>query len=363
MTLRVLPAATLATATFTAAALTAFAAFAPPVRAETVSVTLVNGHPPVFRWVKHLQESFVPAVEKALEGTDIKIEWKQQYGGSLAKVGEELEAAQEGIADLALVPSVFEPAKLPLQNVTYYTPLVSTDPGLVTRAVEEIQRDIPAMMAAWEDNDVVYLGGGFGLDDYLLFTKFPVKSLDDLKGRKIGTPGPSINWMKGTGAVGVAGNLTEYYSSLQTGLYDGIVTFATAALPARIQEVAPHITRIGYGAQYSGGIAANRDWYEAQPDALKEALGAGARAFEEAYLEDLRKATSGALEELVAAGGILNDGSEELRRAWADAMENPARVWVAELEKQGLPAREVLESYMQAVRAAGAEPARDWDRQ
>src|SRR5690606_40006870 len=90
------------------------------VQAETVTVTLVNGHPPVFRWVKHLQESFVPAVNKALEGSDVQLEWKQQYGGALAKVGEELEAVQQGVADVALVPTIFEPARMPLQNITYY---------------------------------------------------------------------------------------------------------------------------------------------------------------------------------------------------------------------------------------------------
>ena len=147
------------------AALAALLASVSMAQAETITVTLVNGHPPVFRWVKHLQESFVPAVNKALEGTDTKIEWKQQYGGSLAKVGEELEAVQEGIADIALVPTIFEPSKMPLQNVTYYTPFVSTDPSLVTQAVEEVQKKVPAMMKAWDDNDVVYLGGGFGLDD------------------------------------------------------------------------------------------------------------------------------------------------------------------------------------------------------
>lgn len=350
--MRILPAALaalLATATMAA-------------QAKTITVTLVNGHPPVFRWVKHLQESFVPAVNKALEGSDIRLEWKQQYGGALAKVGEELEAAQDGVADIALVPTIFEPAKLPLQNVTYYTPFVSDDPGLVTRAVQDVQRKIPAMMKAWESNDVVYIGGGFGLDDYLLFTKFPVRSLDDLKGRKIGTPGTSINWMKGTGAVGVAGNLTEYYNSLQTGLYDGVVTFATAALPAKIQEVAPYITQIGYGAQYSGGIAANKDWYDAQPEALKKALKAGADAFEKAYTDDLRKATRAALDELVAKGGKLNGDSASLRGAYAKVLEDPTRSWIAELQKKKLPAKEVLDAYMKEVRAAGARPVRDWDR-
>ncbi len=345
-----------------AAALAALIASASLAQAETVTITLVNGHPPVFRWVKHLQQTFVPAVDKALEGSGITVNWKQQYGGSLAKVGEELEATQEGVADIALVPTIFEPAKLPLQNVTYYTPFVSTDPGVVTEAVQVVQKEVPAMMKAWEDNDLVYLGGGFGLDDYLLFTKFPIKSVDDLKGRKIGTPGPSVNWMKGTGAVGVAGNLTEYYNALQTGLYDGVVTFATAAVPAKIQEVAPHITRIGYGAQYSGGIAANRDWWEAQPEALQKALLAGADAFEKAYLDDLRKATEQALKDLAANGGIINADSEALKAAYVKVMENPTTAWVMELQQQKLPAAEVLERYMQAVRNGGAAPARDWGK-
>lgn len=33
---------------------------APPVSAETVPATVVAGHPPVFRWVRHLSESFTP---------------------------------------------------------------------------------------------------------------------------------------------------------------------------------------------------------------------------------------------------------------------------------------------------------------
>ena len=62
-------------------------------RAETIDVTAVAGHPPVFLWVKTLSESYIPAVNKALEGTDYKIDWTEAYGGTLAKVGGEAEAA------------------------------------------------------------------------------------------------------------------------------------------------------------------------------------------------------------------------------------------------------------------------------
>ena len=34
--------------------------------AKEISVTYVAGHPPVFRWVKHVNQTFIPAVNKSL---------------------------------------------------------------------------------------------------------------------------------------------------------------------------------------------------------------------------------------------------------------------------------------------------------
>ena len=95
--------------------------------AKEISVTYVAGHPPVFRWVKHVNQTFIPAVNKSLEGSGHSIKWSEQYGGSLAKVGDELEAVEEGLAELGGISSLFDPAKLAVQNVTYYSPFVSSN--------------------------------------------------------------------------------------------------------------------------------------------------------------------------------------------------------------------------------------------
>ena len=57
------------------------------VSAKEISVTTVAGHPPVFRWVKHVNQTFIPAVNKSLEGSNHSIKWSEQYGGSLQKLG------------------------------------------------------------------------------------------------------------------------------------------------------------------------------------------------------------------------------------------------------------------------------------
>ena len=332
-------------------------------QAEEISATIVAGHPPVFRWVKHASQTFIPTVNAALEGTGYSIAWDEQYGGSLAKVGDELEAVEEGLAEVGLVSSLFDPAKLALQNVTYFTPFVSSDSAQVAELMDKLQEENPAMRAAWEENGLEYLGGAIGIDDYLLMTTFPVNSIADLEGRKIGAPGPAVNWLSGTGAVGVSGNLTTYYNEIKTGVYDGVIVFASAALPGKLYEVAPYITKVGFGAQYAGGLAANKDWYDALPAVVQEALRAGAEADRKAYIADLDASVAKFLEIMAANGATITEVDQDFRKAWADGMDNVALVWASTLDEKGMPGTEVLRTYMDAMRAAGATPVRDWDKE
>lgn len=228
--------------------------------AESYSATIVAGHPPVFRWVQMLDQAFVPAVQDALEGTGDSMSFTGLYGGAVAGVGEELEAVEAGLAEIGVCQSLFDPSKLAEQNVTYYTPFVTSDARLVSETVDDLHRNDPRMRQAYEDNGVRYLGAPLAIDDYLLMTNFPVESLDDLEGHKIAAPGAAINWLSGTGATGVAGNLTTYYNEIKAGVFDGVIVFGSAALPGKLHEVAPYITKMGLGAQFAGGLCVNQGW-------------------------------------------------------------------------------------------------------
>jgi len=335
----------------------------PPAMAQEFNATIVAGHPPVFRWVKHASETFIPAVNAALEGTVFSIKWSEQYGGSLAKVGDELEAVEEGLAEIGLVSSLFDPAKLSVQNVTYFTPFVSSDSTIVAEWMDHLQETNADMKASWAANGLEYLGGAIGIDDYLLMTKFPVNSIADLDGKKIGAPGPAVNWLKGTGAVGVSGNLTTYYNEIKTGVYDGVVVFASAAVPGKLYEVAPYITRVGFGAQYAGGLAANKDWYDSLDPVVQKALKAAAVANRIAYLKDLDATVTKFLGIMQAQGATVTEVDQAFREQWAAGMDNVAKVWAAKLDASGVGGTAVLKAYMDTMRAAGATPVRDWDQE
>jgi TRAP-type C4-dicarboxylate transport system substrate-binding protein len=330
------------------------------LRAETIDVTTVAGHPPVFLWVKTLSESFIPAVDAALKGSDITIDWTEAYGGTLAKVGGEMEAMEDGLAQAGIVSSLFEPSLLSLQNVTYVTPFGSPDVDLVLSTVDGMHDEIPAMRKLWEDLDLEYLGGGFGLEDYLLMTTFPVTSMADLEGRKINAPGPAVNWLKDTGAVGVSGNLTTYYNDIQSGVAEGVIVFPTAAAAAKLHEVAPYVTRVGFGAQFAGGIVANKTWFEDQDPAVQEALRKAADTFAADYRTGLEARVAGAFKAMEAGGAEISEMSDAERVTWASALPNVAMDWAKALDAKGLPGTEVLTTYMQHLKDAGVTLPRDW---
>ena len=109
---------------------------APPVAAraqEEIKLTVAAGHPTVFLWVKHLKGSLIATVDAELARTGkYKIAWTEAYGGTLAKIGSELETMQQGISDLGIVATVFQSGKLPLNNVTYFAPYGPADADTIT---------------------------------------------------------------------------------------------------------------------------------------------------------------------------------------------------------------------------------------
>jgi TRAP-type C4-dicarboxylate transport system substrate-binding protein len=341
----------------------ALAAAPAAAAADSFNAIVVAGHPPVFRWVKMISEVFIPSATEGFAAAGHQIAFNEQYGGSLAPVGEELEALEAGIAQIGTCQALFDPAKLALQNVTYYTPFVSSDARQVANLIDRLHKTDPRMTAAYAENGNTYLGAAIAIDDYLLMTTFPVTSLADLQGKKIAAPGAAINWLSGTGATGVAGNLTTYYNELKAGVYDGVIVFASAALPGKLYEVAPHVTRAGLGAQFAGALCASAEWYDSLPQPARDALHAAADKAGAWYLDALEAAASGALTKMAEAGATVTEAPLDLRAAWAAGMDNAARTWATALDGRGVPASEMLTVYMDGMRSAGATPLRDWDRE
>ena len=330
---------------------------------QSIKLTAAAGHPPVCLWDKTLDEVFTHEDDRRLAaaGGKYKVEWTKAWGGTLVKLGSESKGISDGVADLGVVSTIFEAPKFPLQNISYYTPFGTDDIELVSRSVAEMQKQIPAMADAWTKNGLVYLGG-MALDSYHLWAKFPVTKLEDMNGKKISAPGPSANWVKGTGAVAVAGSLNTYYEDIKSGVSDGTLVFTTGAWGAKVHEVAPYINKLNFGAMFAGGIAINKKRFDKFPPEVQKAIREAGDVWTAAYAKQQSALGGARPKEMVAAGAKIVEVSEPERKRWADALSPVAKTWAADAQAKGLPADQVLQAYMAALEKAGTKLPRDWSK-
>ena len=218
-----------------------------------------------------------------------------------------------------------------------------------------------ALAEAWRAQNQILLGAS-GVDTYHLMTTFPVNTIDDLAGRKILAPGPSATWLEGTGAVAVNGGLSTYYTQINTGVADGVLTILSGAYPYRIHEVAPYITLVGIGAQFNGGMAINLDTWERLPADLQEVMSDLGREYSRAMGESVVARYDQALAAVQDEGATVTTLADDEKRRWIDGLPDIAGRWVESAEARGHPAGEVLKIYLDAFRARGGQPLRDWDR-
>lgn len=330
---------------------------------QVIKLTAAAGHPPTFLWVKTLDEIFIPEVDKRLvaAGNKYKIDWTKAYGGTLVKLGAESKGIADGVADLGIVSTVFEASRFPLQNVSYFTPFGSDNIELVARTIADMQKTMPAMADAWNKNNLTYLGG-MSLDTYHIWTKFPLAKLEDLQGKKIGAPGPAANWIKGTGAVAVAGTLNSYYEDIKSGVSDGAVVFTTGAWGAKLHEVAPYVTRVNFGSQFAGGLAMNKSRYDRLPPEVQAAVREAGDAWTAHYARTQAAAAATLMQNMQAAGAKISDLSDAERKRWAEALAPVGKTWAADAQGKGLPGTEVLNAYSAGLVKAGARMPRDWTK-
>jgi TRAP-type transport system periplasmic protein len=357
--------------TFTrvAVALAAATLALPALAQQTFKLTIASSHPVALPWVGLMSTLFVPEVTKRVEalGKGYRIEWREAYGGQLYKMNATLTSVEQGVADIGWVFHNLEAAKMPLSQFTTVTPFATDDVRVMLAVANEMNEQVPALKAEWDRNNLVFLGAS-GVDTYHLFTKTPVRTYDDLKGRKISAPGSVGLWLKGSGAVPVDGSLTSYYTDIQSGVSEGTISISTGILPNKIYEVAPYITTVSIGALYNGGMAMNKDSFNKLPAEVQKIVKDVGLLYSKTLGEALMQRYEGALKTMLEVGAKQNPPVTAAplapgeREKWIRTMPNLAGEWARANAAKG-PTQAIVKTYMDALRSRGVKPAREWDKE
>jgi len=308
-----------------------------------------------------VRDIFVADASKRVDKeTEYKIEWTEAYGGTVAKDGEVLEAVQMGLLDIGYVIYLFEPAKLFLHNFGYFVPFSSADQPMVNKIIPKLYAEFPIMTEVFEQKYGQKVLSSMATTSYQLITTFPVKTISDLKGRKIAAGGPNLTVLKPVDAVPVQSAIGEGYTSFKQGVYDGWLIIESIMAGLKWPEVAPYVTLVDLGAPPGVSLTINRKTYNKLPAKVQKILKESAQLMSDKGCEELTAETEAIRGLLKKMGAKIDALAPGERQKWADLLPNVPKVKAQEADSKGLPGTKLIKRYIQLEEEAGYVFPRRW---
>jgi TRAP-type C4-dicarboxylate transport system substrate-binding protein len=188
-----------------------------------------------------IDQWFVDEVKKATGGEiEIQIFWSNALGAAK----ENLTLLGTGAIDAAGMSAGYFPAQLPFFAAPNSLPMAMDNICQSSALMKAFMEKIPAFQEEAKANKVVPVFFHL-LNPYLLVTREPVNTLDDLKGKKIRTWGEDMpRLVKAAGGTPVTIFLPELYENLQRGVIDGCPFSVDFIQTYKIYEVAKYVTEV-----------------------------------------------------------------------------------------------------------------------
>jgi TRAP-type C4-dicarboxylate transport system substrate-binding protein len=331
---------------------------------EVIKLTAIDGYPPRASWVRQFIDFYIPEVDKRLAaGGKYKIAWTQAWSGQVAKPGGVLAAMEQGLGDIAIITVPFYSDRLRMNVLPFNMPFTSTDPALMSRVMDDLAKKFPEFHAQFDKANQVLLTNYSTIDSYQLFTRREIAKPADLKGVRINAAGDNMRYLAPTGAVGVRGALADYYNNIKTGVTEGCVMWLEGAVSFKLFEVAPYFVDVGFGTAVNKSLTVNKNTWAKLPAEVKKVLQEVAIELRDRHAKLAVETGTKSRQAFIAGGGKVVQVSDAERRAWAKSLPNLAKEWAADAEKAGLPGNAYLKAMMDGLRAGGAKPLRDWDKE
>ncbi|MGD9715188.1 MAG: C4-dicarboxylate TRAP transporter substrate-binding protein [Thermomicrobiales bacterium] len=240
-------------------------------QAQSKELTVGNYLPPSHYSTVH---GLVPLAEAVKKETNGSLTFKLFAGGQLYNAQRSLSGIGNRLSDGGLVVPLF--ARSDLRHAILATDLVfSTSNPLVAAAAstEMILLRCPECQNDYKKTGSLFLAG-YSTTNYTLMCKPDVKSIADVKGKKIRSVGSQGQLAKEMGGVPVSMPMTEAVEAMQRNAIDCIIgPFSWLTAYPGTDEVVKHVVDYPFGL--SSGIALfvmNRQSWSALEPAHKKAI-------------------------------------------------------------------------------------------
>ena len=321
----------------------------------TIDIKFSTWHVPASAECTNVWDPMLQELEARSNG---RIKTTTYYGGALGAGPEHYDIVEDGLSDMGYFTATWTPGRFPLSDVLSMPVFVGGKDVAV-----DIGNAMYESILHQEFENVKMLNMNGCIQSYFWTTQ-PVRSLEDVRGLRMRSPGGLQTYMiEALGAEPVFMPLGDVYLSMETGVIDGIVTCPQLYYAFKLYEVADHAVVASFGC-VTEGVAMNLDAWERTPDDLKVII-------EEVTANPFRltgglnvDAIDDIMSNLADAGVEFYELPEAEAERWNTLFADEVVIkWVEQMEANGLPGRETLIMYKEELDKHGvAFPAypSDW---
>lgn len=195
------------------------------------------------------------------ENSDLKI---KVFALSLLNLKETPPGIRDGITEMGFVLPPYFPAEYANYNlaadttmlVTRGEPLESPGMAMAGALMEYTFFNCPDCLTEFEHQGQIYLGGG-STPDYVMLCSQPIRTLDDLKGKKFRSAANNFaRWAEYFGGVAVSLPANDVYEAMGQGVVDCAMMSATELSNFSLFDVTKAVTT-GIPGGVFAGVATN----------------------------------------------------------------------------------------------------------
>lgn len=272
------------------------------------------------------------------------------YGSSMGPMPRHYDLARKGVADMSFFQHGTTRGRFPLTEL-FHTPYLVPSGARGSRIATMIAADLKEKYLVKEHKGTRLIWVVFNRPSGVYDSSKPIRSIADLKGRRYRAPTPTdVLMLKALGALPIGMPATLMAENLQKGTIDGVVTDPMGVFSFKLGGLVKYYTDM-FNSVISFGLVINNKSYARLPHDLQKLIdGLGTKESSVAmatmswsdFPAFLKYQKQHPLERIQPTA----EAEKEMRAAAAKVVEQK----LAELEKKGLPARQMYKE-MKALSA------------
>lgn len=288
------------------------------------------------------QEVFKPFMEEAEKKFDGRLSFDYFSTNALYSEAEAYSAVSEGRSDIGMVRPALFPMKMKLLSVVSL-PGMCPNAVVGSLVVEELIQKFPEVRAELPANTVHFTS--WASAPYQLHTLMPVRSREDLKGKKIAVwDTVTMEYVNALGAHAVRMSSPDTFLALSRGMVDGVLCPLAPLRSYKISDEAKYHLLIGLGVN-TFTAEANKNLWDSMPDDMKKWLSSqGGLVMAQACGSSLEHSALAEVEWMKGQGHEFTVLSEEEREAFLEPLDVFVERWKTDVCK-GLDPKVVEKVY------------------